>query len=507
MGRGDLMPYLVFIVAVFLSAISAYYSVMGMVAIFAASPVAVALMASGLEAAKLVTASWLYRNWKTAPFFLKAYLSIATAILMLITSMGCFGFLSKAHSDQNLVGGDVISKVQGYDEQIKTSKENIEANRKAIRQMDDAIDQVLSRSDDSRGAEMAVSIRRTQMKERQRLLSEIDAEQKEISRINLLASPIRAEVRKVEAEIGPIKYIAKLIYGDNPDANILEKAVTWVILLLISVFDPLAVLLLIAASISFAKHSAIVLEESESTMSKLKNKFNEMQDKIKEKVTPPKIVMVEPISPAPIEEPHIDGLSPTFPSMEVPKMVVENIPETISVSSEEPITKKITMEDFQNDPDLQYFSNRAKTVARELDKEALTSDEVTWPKLDIDPIIEEQEPLLIVPKSDIIKEYVTGEEVTKIAPKQKRKYKKKSKLEVEVSEPVVSIEKEESPEDEQSSTALNKTKKVVADDESTKATLIPDDLEEVYNDIVTELSNKKSKKGGWFPETTKLKNE
>jgi hypothetical protein len=170
---------------------------------------------------------------------------------MLITSMGIFGFLSKAHSDQSLVSGDVQSKIAVYDEKIKTAKDNIDANRKALKQMDEAVDQVMGRSSDEKGADKAVQIRRSQQKERVRLQSEIAAEQKAITALSEERAPIAAEVRKVEAEVGPIKYIAAFIYGDNPDANILEKAVTWVIIIIVVVFDPLAVILLLASQYSF----------------------------------------------------------------------------------------------------------------------------------------------------------------------------------------------------------------------------------------------------------------
>jgi hypothetical protein len=170
---------------------------------------------------------------------------------MLITSMGIFGFLSKAHSDQSLVSGDVQAKIAVYDEKIKIAKDNIDANRKALKQMDEAVDQVMARSSSETGADKAVAIRRTQQKERARLLSEIQAEQKTISALSEERAPIAAEVRKVEAEVGPIKYIAAFVYGDNSDANLLEKAVTWVIIIIVSVFDPLAVIMLLAAQMTF----------------------------------------------------------------------------------------------------------------------------------------------------------------------------------------------------------------------------------------------------------------
>lgn len=233
------------------SAVAIYYSVAGLVAIFSAAVIPIIVMGVALEISKLAGTVWLKQNWTRAPYFIRAYLLAAIAILMLITSMGIFGFLSKAHSDQSLVSGDVQSRIAIYDEKIRTAKDNIDANRKALRQMDEAVDQVMGRSSDEQGADKAVKIRRAQQKERVRLQSEIAAEQKTVAALNEERAPIAAEVRKVEAEVGPIKYIASFIYGSNPDANVLEKAVTWVIIIIVVVFDPLAVILLLASQYSF----------------------------------------------------------------------------------------------------------------------------------------------------------------------------------------------------------------------------------------------------------------
>ena len=233
------------------SAVAIYYSVAGLVAIFSAAVIPIIVMGVALEISKLAGTVWLKQNWTRAPYFIRAYLLAAIAILMLITSMGIFGFLSKAHSDQSLVSGDVQSRIAVYDEKIKTAKDNIDANRKALKQMDEAVDQVMGRSQDEKGADKAVQLRRGQQKERARLQTEITAEQKIVSQLSEERAPIAAEVRKVEAEVGPIKYIAAFIYGDNPDANILEKAVTWVIIIIVAVFDPLAVILLLASQYSF----------------------------------------------------------------------------------------------------------------------------------------------------------------------------------------------------------------------------------------------------------------
>ena len=245
------IAYLALFSGLTISAVAIWYSVAGLVSIFAAAVIPIIVMGVVLEVSKLIATVWLKLNWSRAPVFIRSYLIVAIAILMVITSMGIFGFLSKAHSDAGLVSGDVQSKIAIYDEKIKTAKENIEASRKQLKQMDEAVDQVMGRSTDEKGADKANNIRKSQQRDRTALAKDIEANQKLIAKLNDEAAPIRAEVRKVEAEVGPIKYIAAFVYGDNPDANVLEKAVTWVIIIIVSVFDPLAVILLLASQYSF----------------------------------------------------------------------------------------------------------------------------------------------------------------------------------------------------------------------------------------------------------------
>ena len=234
-----------------ISAVAIWYSVAGLVSIFAAAAIPIIVMGVVLEVSKLIATVWLKINWERAPIYIRSYLIGAIAILMVITSMGIFGFLSKAHSDQTLVSGDVQSKIAIYDEKIKTERENIEAGRKALKQMDATIDETIARSKTDQGAVNANTMRQRQAKERAQISSDITKSQKAIATLNEERAPIAAEIRKVEAEVGPIKYIAAFVYGSNPDANILEKAVTWVIIIIVSVFDPLAVILLLASQYSF----------------------------------------------------------------------------------------------------------------------------------------------------------------------------------------------------------------------------------------------------------------
>jgi hypothetical protein len=245
------IAYLALISGLTISAVAVWYSVAGLVAIFAAAAIPIIIMGVTLEISKLVATVWLKMNWARAPKLMRAYLLTAIAVLMLITSMGIFGFLSKAHLDQAVPTGDIAAKVAIIDEKIKTERDNIEAARRALSQMDVTVDQTIARSTDEKGADKAVALRRSQQRERTNLQNEIAAAQKKISVYNEERAPIAKDLRAVEAEVGPIKYIAALIYGENPDANVLEKAVTWVIIIIVFVFDPLAVILLLASQYSF----------------------------------------------------------------------------------------------------------------------------------------------------------------------------------------------------------------------------------------------------------------
>jgi hypothetical protein len=243
--------YFTLLVALVISGVAEYYSIIGLTAIFSASFWPIVIMGASLGVGKITAAVWLKLNWKRTPWTYKIYLVPAVSFLMMLTSIGCFGYLSKAHSDQSLVSGDAAAKVALYDEKIKTAKDNINANRTALKQMDEAVDQVMGRSTDEKGADKAVQIRRSQQKERARLLSDIEVEQKKISQLMEDRAPLAAENRKIESEVGPIKYIAALIYGDSASDTVLEKAVRLVIVMIVLVFDPLALCLILAANKQF----------------------------------------------------------------------------------------------------------------------------------------------------------------------------------------------------------------------------------------------------------------
>jgi hypothetical protein len=245
------LAYLTLICGLTISSVAIWYSVAGLVAIFAAATLPIIIMGTVLEISKLVATVWLKWHWGQAPRLIKIYLLAAITVLMFLTSMGIFGFLSRAHLDQSVPTGDVVAKVALIDEKIETERQNIETARKALSQMDSTVDQSIARSNNERGVSRAAQLRRSQQKERAQLQLDISNSQKAISQLNEERAPIAAELRKVEAEVGPIRYIAALIYEDTTDADLLEKAVRWVIIVIVLVFDPLAVILLLASQYSF----------------------------------------------------------------------------------------------------------------------------------------------------------------------------------------------------------------------------------------------------------------
>lgn len=259
-----LIAWLTLLAGLAISGVAVYYSVIGLTAIFAAAFVPIIIMGVTLEVSKLIATVWLKQNWRVTPFLIKIYLMAAILVLMVITSMGIFGFLSKAHLDQTTPNAEIAAKIALIEEKIRVERDSIETARRALKQLDAAVDQVLARSNDERGATNSANLRRNQARERTQLQTDITKAQQRIDQLNLERAPLASELRKVEAEVGPIKYIASFFYGIS-DQTILEKAVTWVIITLIIVFDPLAIILLLASQISFENFRQRKLEAKQLT--------------------------------------------------------------------------------------------------------------------------------------------------------------------------------------------------------------------------------------------------
>jgi hypothetical protein len=214
--------------------------------LFAGAATPIIAMGSALEVGKLVAASWLYNNWsENIPKTLKAYLFTAIIVLVFITSMGIFGFLSKAHLDQVRPTGNNAVQIALIDKQINQQELIIERAENTLNRLDKALDVYIAKEYVSRG----LKERKKQKEERDFLNTEIKNAMDEIAKLTNAKSDIDIEQLKIEADVGPLKYVAELIYGENAKDNF-DSAVRIIILILIFVFDPLAVLLLIAANIS-----------------------------------------------------------------------------------------------------------------------------------------------------------------------------------------------------------------------------------------------------------------
>jgi len=239
-----MVNYLALLTSLSLSTVSAYYSIIGLTAVFAGSYWPVVIMGSTLEIAKIISTSWLYRNWKSAPLLLKTYLTLAIFLLMLISSMGIFGFLSKAHIEQNLQSttGDA-DQIQIVQSKIDNEQSTIDDLNKQIFQIDAAVTKLTDKGQ----AQSSLQAADKQRKLRDDLTKQKTQHVEVLSNLKTEKVKFESSVKKTEAEVGPIKYIAAAIYGSSgPDT--LEMAVRWVILLLVIVFDPLAVVLLLAAN-------------------------------------------------------------------------------------------------------------------------------------------------------------------------------------------------------------------------------------------------------------------
>src|SRR6056300_1059641 len=235
-----------FLSAISISVIAAGYSIMGLATLFAGAVVPIIAMGSALEVGKLVAASWLYNNWhnKLVPKTIKAYLTFAVIVLIFITSMGIFGFLSKAHLDQVQTTSNNI-KIELIDTQINQQQLIIDRANKTLTLLDKTLETYIGMEYVTRG----LKERDKQKPERDALTLVINEASDKIAELSDQKGVLKLEQDKIEAEVGPIKYVAELIYGEEAKDHF-DKAVRWVIIVLIFVFDPLAVLLLIAANIS-----------------------------------------------------------------------------------------------------------------------------------------------------------------------------------------------------------------------------------------------------------------
>jgi len=442
-----LFGLITFLTAITISGVAIYYSVAGLVAIFAAAAVPIIIMGTALEVGKLVTAVWLHKNWKRAAWWLKTYLSIAVVVLMLITSMGIFGFLSKAHVDQNLSSDTVVQRIEIIDNKVKAEEgyiirqkdvlvrltgqstgtndrfnqdiaieqKKIDDAYKRLEVLDADVEAFTSRNKGFGGTgrvKQGLKLREEQRPERDRINAQITQAQENINKLRaqinnqlnantveiktieknifdaqgrietliLEQEPLKSQLMKLESEVGPIRYIAEFVYGEEADRNLLEEAVRWVIITIIFVFDPLAVLLLIASQYTFRWRYI---------------------DKHGEEPTAPKTPPAPTIPPAPVKpvEPQPTGGQSLSKIVEQQKDVqakskpikLSDIAEKKPVTtkpSEEKTTHEMLMEGFEKEQkereaeeQLEEFKKREEQEAEDLRRVAYDAKEEEWQKV------------------------------------------------------------------------------------------------------------------------------
>ena len=241
------MALLAFLAGFALSATAAWYSIVGLMAIFPGAKVPIIIMGVALEFAKLVAASWIYRNWKKSPFLIRAYMTTAVLVLIFITSMGIFGFLSKSHLEHSLTAGaETRAQIATIDTQLVSREKSRDFINRQLDALDDSLDRYIELGYVTKGLD--------QMKQLEEDRKELEAQratlEEEIIDLNARRNELDVSIKKVEVEVGPLRYIAELVYGEEEAPNHFDETVRWVIILLVSVFDPFAVALLLAGNIS-----------------------------------------------------------------------------------------------------------------------------------------------------------------------------------------------------------------------------------------------------------------
>ena len=240
-----LFGLLTLFVALAISAVAAYYSIVGLMAIFAGATTAIAVMGVCLEIGKLICASWTFQNWKTSPVSIRSYFILAVVVLMLITSLGIFGFLSRAHIQQSSPTGLLVERIERIDLKIDQRQTQISRYQGRLDTLDQALQRYIELGAISKGlAKIGAMDNETNL-----LKTRVSKLEMEIDELTDEKYELKTNLSLAEVEVGPIRYVASMLYDDVSESQ-LEEAVRWIIILLIFVFDPLAVVLVIAANIS-----------------------------------------------------------------------------------------------------------------------------------------------------------------------------------------------------------------------------------------------------------------
>lgn len=241
------MALLAFLAGFALSGTAAYYSIIGLMAIFPGAKIPIIVMGVALEFAKLVAASWIYRNWRQSPILMKMYMTLAVIVLIFITSMGIFGFLSKAHLEHSLTAGaDTRAEIATIQSTLDSRNRSLTLVDRQLEALNDSFDRYIELGYVTKGFDKMKELE----EERKALEAQRNTLETEIVDLNARKNGLEVDIKKVEVEVGPLRYIAELVFGEENAPSHFDETVRWVIILLVSVFDPFAVALLLAGNIS-----------------------------------------------------------------------------------------------------------------------------------------------------------------------------------------------------------------------------------------------------------------
>ena len=388
------LNFIALLTALSISGVAAYYSIYGLTAIFSGVFLPIVIMGGVLEVGKIVTTVWLHTYWRDIRMFLKLYMSVAVVVLMFITSMGIFGFLSRAHIEVTSQAGGGELLIQQVELSIATEQKRIDDARAVMKQMDDAITGLLKGSganaerDNNRTAAMttqATKLRESQKKERASLNASIDEANKRIATLNKEKLKLQQEDLKMQAEVGPIKYIAQLIYDENANKDIMEKAVRWVIIIIVAVFDPLAVCMVLGVTMVMNKR-----REDKETLAaaKVHDDIAHEIDRVIEKIVE---VEVEKVREVPVE---VIREVEVIKEIEVPVEVIreveviKEIEKIVEIEKPVEVIKEIKIEDTDK---LEELQNEIKSLLEELEqKDQLLAARLQAIELDVNDPVETQ---------------------------------------------------------------------------------------------------------------------
>jgi len=232
-------------VALAISTVAAWYSIVGLMAIFSGATQAIMIMGIVLEIGKLICASWTFTNWKSCPVIMRSYFIISVIVLMFITSLGIFGFLSRAHITQSSPTALLEERIERIELKVDQRQTQVNRYQGRLDTLDKALERYIELGAISKGlAKIGAMDNETSI-----LKTKIEGLENEIDGLTDEKYELKTNVTLAEVEVGPIRYVAEMLYDDTSESE-LEQAVRWIIILLIFVFDPLAVMLVIAANIT-----------------------------------------------------------------------------------------------------------------------------------------------------------------------------------------------------------------------------------------------------------------